>query len=182
MIFNLQKNQKAFTIIEMLVVVTIFATISALVMANFHKFDKSSVLDGEADKLYSILRQAQILSLTGQTIAGQRYNYGVHFLKCSANCSYILFADLDGDNIYDSSPEEKYGQGTYSLSKNIYIENLSPITVDDKLDIIFEAPLENTYFNNSQSQETATIILKHSSSSLQKTISVNRISNQIDIY
>ena len=59
---------------------------------------------------------------------------------------------------------------------------VTDINNDNKLDIIFEAPLENTYFNNSQAQESATIILKQSSSGLQKTISVNRISNQIDIY
>ena len=129
--------------------------------------------------MVSVLRQAQIWALTGQTSGAIRYSYGARLTECVSNsCVYILFKDLNGNNLYDSG--EEISGAEYNLIKGVYIETLSP-QVSNNLDIIFEPPLSKIYFNNSVSQDSAQIVLGSSLTTDTKIITITRESGQIDI-
>jgi len=177
------KNPKGFTVLELTVVISITVILLLIFLANFRGFENRSALDYEADKLVSVIKQAQMLALTGQTIGNTRYNYGVHLYECiSGACRYILFSDLNGDNDYDAG--EEYSQGTFIITQGVYID-VDDLTIDssivDPLNIVFEAPFGNTYFNDSQVQDQAQIILSSSHYDGQKTITINRVSGQINV-
>jgi type II secretory pathway pseudopilin PulG len=179
------KNQKAFTVLELMVVIGIMVMMLLLTIPNFQNFDKNQILETEADKLFSVLRQAQVWALTGQTVSGTRYNFGVHFNStCVANaCNYVFFKDLKdpinpGDKRYDQG--EEYGIGINSFGRGVYASAINPNS--DGLDIVFEAPSGAIYFNGVVADESsATITLTSSVSGKTKTITVNGSSGQINI-
>jgi len=177
------KNQKAFTVLELMVVIGIMVMMLVLTIPNFQNFDKNQILETEADKLFSVLRQAQVWSLTGQTVASARYNFGVHFNSgCTAGaCNYVFFKDSwnGGDKIY--AVGEAYDVGQSSFGKGVYVSAISPV-LNGALDIVFEAPSGTIYFNGATaSGSNATITLTSSISGKTKTITVNGSSGQINI-
>lgn len=174
-------NERGFSVLELMVVAAIMAILFTLVIANFRGFQNRNTFDAEAEKIVSVIRQAQTWSLTGQTVAGQRYFYGLNLGVCSSNnCNYYLFKDSEsaGDKLYTTG--EAMEGGSYKMTTGIYIESVTP-AVSNKLNVVFSAPLGKIYFNNSEMSETATIVLKSTKFSGQKTIQINRISGQIKI-
>ncbi len=174
-------NCQGFTVLELVIVAAIMVFLLSLVIINFHGAEYHTTLDSEAEKIVSVIRQAQIWALTGQTFAGQRYFYGVNFEVCTSNnCNYYLFRDSEstGNKIYDVG--EVVDAGSYKMPVGLYIESVAPAS-GNKLNVVFSAPLGQIYFNNSEANETATIVLKSSKFSGQKTIQINRFSGQINI-
>ena len=148
---------------------------------NFQGFEKTQVLDTEADKLVSVIRQAQIWALTGQTSDNVRYSYGIHLEECNAleTCEYIFFKDIDKDYIYDQN--ESITSGNYAFIKGVYIDSVDP-NLSGILDIAFVPPLTEIYFNGETSTSQAEIILTSSfTSGNQKIITINQESGQIMI-
>ncbi len=91
---------RAFTLIELIVVVAIVGLISGLFLAHYHSGEQVSDLQTYTQKIVSILKQAQSWALTGQETNGLRPGYGIYF---SDSQTYFLFADLD-DRRVASSP------------------------------------------------------------------------------
>src|SRR3989338_2874825 len=58
-----QKNKPGFTITELVVAAGIIAMISVMVVVNFRGANQKAALDNEAERLSTILRQANINSL-----------------------------------------------------------------------------------------------------------------------
>lgn len=182
---KLKKNNFGFTLMELMVVTAILVVLLVIVVANFRAVDFRSSLDNEAEKLAAVLRQAQIWALTGQTISGARYSFGIHLEECASGvCNYILFVDLDGDNVFDSIPDERYGQGDHNMVETIYLaDNALKLgsSWPNSLDIVFEPPLATTYFNNSQTEATAEITLSSTYFSGTRKVVVDRESGQINM-
>lgn len=179
--FKIKINQQGFTALELITVASIMAVLLTLTIANFKASGNRTSLEYETEKIVSVIRQAQIWSITGQTVAGSRYAYGVHLSQCvSGSCTYVLFKDSEtaGNGTYDVG-EEVTG-GTYTLSSGIYIESVIP-TASNNLDIIFTAPLGTIYFNNARLVENASIVIKSNRFTGQKEVTVNNISGQIDV-
>lgn len=172
-------NNFGFTVLELVIVTFIIAILSTIFLINFRGFEHRSVLSTEVDQLASIIRQAQIWALTGQTIGGVRYNYGVHVAKCvSGSCTYYLFKDdeTSGDKKYNTG--EEITGGTYKMLKGAYIDSLTP-ALSDQLDIVFVPPLATVYFNGLQDVTQAQIIFKHTVFTDQKIIKIDLLSGQI---
>jgi type II secretory pathway pseudopilin PulG len=174
------KNRKGFTVLELVVVTGIMVILMVGVMTNFRGYEHKSLLDTETDKIFSVLRQAQIFSLTGQLFNGSRYNFGVHFETCSSgSCEYVLFADLDDDKRYDAG--EEYEQSEFNILEGVFVQNMNVGGAVSELDVLFEAPLGEIYFNNSQATEEAQIIFAHTKFEGTKIITINSVSGQIDV-
>jgi len=171
-------DQQGFTALELVIVAGIMAFLLVLVLSNFRGFEQRSALDGETDKLASVLRQAQIWSLTGQTSSATRYSYGVHLSKCaSGSCAYILFRDTEtgGNKLYDAGEEVV----SYTLPQGVYVDSLTP-NISNQSDIVFLAPLGLVYINGAVSASEEAIVLKHTTGR-QKSVTVNRVSGQINV-
>jgi prepilin-type N-terminal cleavage/methylation domain-containing protein len=169
--------KKAFTVLEMVVVISIITILFSIFMVNFREVDTTQLLETETEKILSVLKEAQIYSLAGQTSSGVRYNYGVRLSSCvSGSCSYILYGDSSTDG-YDVGEENNSGR-TMNILTGIYVSSVLP-EVSGNLDITFEAPLSEIYFNGAQAVEEASIVLTNSSGST-KTITINRLSGKIE--
>lgn len=178
MIKKIFSNQRGFTALELIVVAGIMAFLMTIVLSNFHGFSQKTALDGETDKLASVLRQAQIWALTGQTTSAVRYAYGVHLSICvSGSCTYILFKDSEagGNKLYNAGEEIM----SYVLPKGVFVDSLTP-NVSNVSDLVFLAPLGVVYINGAVSANEESIVLKHTTGR-QKTITLNRVSGQINV-
>lgn len=95
-------GMRGFTLVELLVSVSIFSLITGIVVYNHSKFSSDLIVTNLAYQVALSIRQAQVygLSVRGATSAlgQQTFNagYGVHFDKVS-NQSFYFFADT-GNN------------------------------------------------------------------------------------
>ena len=176
--------------IDLIVSASIVAILSAMVIANYKGSNQKVILVSEAERLSSIIRQANINALIGQTVNGVRPpgGFGVHIEKCAhsspAVCSYTLFADQDQD--YKLSSNDDILQAINTFDKNVEFSNISADSNSDitQLDITFVPPQGTMYFfdeNGVLSDEEITIILHFIKTNYQRSLIVNRISGQIDI-
>ncbi|MCX6800204.1 MAG: prepilin-type N-terminal cleavage/methylation domain-containing protein [Candidatus Falkowbacteria bacterium] len=163
----MKKNQKGFTLVELLVSTAIIALMSALFFANYRHGGVGVDLSGTVHKLASDIRVAQNYSLgtkkfNGVTPSG---GWGVHFDLANNNKQYIVFADTNGDYKYE--PEEKYS--TYNISANILI---SSTTQSQLLDLVFLPPDPRTYINGNY-KSSVDIVLQEELNHTTKKIEIN---------
>lgn len=96
-------NQKfGFTMIELMVTVSIFVVVSSIVLANYPKFSSNVTLDNLAHAIAISIREAQVFGLSVKEFGSGSSvfpGYGVSFNN-SYNKSFILFADSNGDKEY----------------------------------------------------------------------------------
>ena len=110
--FKLNKlNKKGFTVIELLVVLAIFAAISGVAIFNFGAFQGRVDIKNLASDIALKTIEAQKSSLSGQfppaaqgtPSATWKPSYGVYFNTASRS-NFIYFVDLNTENgLYDSS-------------------------------------------------------------------------------
>ena len=88
-------NNRAFTLIEMMVVVGIVIVITGLSFAGYKSGQSQYALQISAQELASNLRRAQSMALSTVTQNGQAPagGYGIYFNKATTDNSYILFSD-----------------------------------------------------------------------------------------
>lgn len=134
-IFHKNKYNKGFTLVELIVVISIFAILSSIMIFNYGSFKSSLSIQNLAEDIALSVRKAQ-----GYAIGVHGYGnsfasgYGVHFSTAEStseyagsNKSFILFANLDDNFKYDNSS----GCGT-PTSVNECLEVLN-ITSSDKI-------------------------------------------------
>ncbi len=140
------KSRPGFTIAELVVAAGIIAMISALVLTNFRGSSQKAALDNEAERLSSILRQANINSLIGLTVNGARPKggYGVHVAACQADCAYQIFPDNDGSHLYSETidlPIQRFGM----LDDNVYVVGVAlPASVCGSGDVNNDGTADST--------------------------------------
>jgi len=143
---------KSFTLVELLVAVGIIILLTALVLPDYRAGERQFALQRSASKLAQDLRRAEEMAMSAKepptapdTFKGA---YGINFQTNSSN--YILFADLDNDQIYDSGEEIE----TLPLEKKVKISNLSPAS---PLTISFTPPDPTININPSDSLASITL-------------------------
>jgi prepilin-type N-terminal cleavage/methylation domain-containing protein len=100
---------RGFTLVELLVVLAIVTVLTALILFQHRRFDSSTLLRSLAYSVGLSVRTAQIYGTSVRQFSGSfNYSYGLYF---SGTTSYILFADVNPNRSYDSSPvDEKVQQ------------------------------------------------------------------------
>lgn len=97
---------RGFSLIELLVVISIFSMITIVVLANHSRFNGSVLLGNLAYDIALSVREAQVYGLSVKQFDSQfQVGYGVHF---SDSSTYILFADVNPRN-------NRYDLGTDSI-------------------------------------------------------------------
>ncbi|HOZ36725.1 MAG TPA: hypothetical protein PLR18_02755 [bacterium] len=187
---RLLADKSGFTIAELVVCAGIIAMVSALVIANFQGSNQRASLDNEAERLGSVLRQANINSLIGLTVTGgvrPAGGFGVHLSACSSDCSYFIFADGNGDHLYNpDNPGDIIIQNFGMLDDNVYIHQLVlPLPVGqpqpESLDIAFVPPQGLVYVNGVDTFEQAEMSLGFANSSYERVITIISKSGRINI-
>ncbi len=152
--------RRAFSLIELLVVVSIFSFISVVILANHSKFNTNVLLDSLAYNSALSVRQAQVYGISvrqSAALPGEfQIGYGVHFQK-STPSQYILFADLNKNKKYDGTPTDSIVE-TYVIGRGHHIKQFcahtttTPNCSDDAsapinyLDITFLRPVPDASF------------------------------------
>ena len=97
----IRRQKNGFSLIELIVVVTIIALISAIVLVNYRGGQERFALQRSTHILAQDMRHAQELAMRAENFHGtvSRGGFGVHLV--SNTSSYILFADCDGDRVFD---------------------------------------------------------------------------------
>ncbi len=166
-----------FTIIELLVAISIFIVVTSLVVANFRRGARSDELKIAASGLASTMRRAQTMALAGEAINGAvpAGGYGVRVAQSEPG-RYIIFSDIDGNKIYGTG--EELNGGITSLPANIIINAVSPTPTAD---VVFKPPKPTIYINGGAVENSLVVTLKDLISNQTKNVTINRISGQISV-
>ena len=131
-VFRKQK-QKGFTLVELLVTISIFVILTGIVLFNQTKFNSTILLTNLAYDTALTIRQAQTYGInikefnsTGAVDGGQFLPYGVHFER--GQKSFILFTDLDENGIFNGATttcQKTEGCVTrYNIKRGNYIQDI----------------------------------------------------------
>ena len=110
------KLKAAFTLIEMLVVISIFMIITGVILANFPAFRDKAALDLLAQEIATTIRQAQVYGIgTREAGSGSDFtSYGIYFdLTDTVNLgekAFYLYADRRPD--LNTPPDQKFTNST----------------------------------------------------------------------
>ncbi len=151
-----QKTARAFSLIELLVVIGIFSLISIVVLANHSRFNSSVLLGSLAYDIGLSIREAQVYGISVKQFSNQfQIGYGMDF--SSAN-SYTLFADVNANKTYNADSDSvvqlyTLGQGNHisrfcgitSSGSEECSDSGTPIT---RLDIVFLRPNPDAYISS----------------------------------
>ena len=97
-----KRKSSGFTLIEILVVVSVIAIISTYLIVNWRKNEKRYQVQFAAQELVQNLRKAQDMALSGKKYPGETTvpsAYGIYFNLSTKN-SYLIFGDKNGNNTY----------------------------------------------------------------------------------
>ncbi len=91
-------SSKGFTLIEMLVVLSIIGIVTATVVTGQHSFDRSVILTNTAYDIALSIRESQAYGFSGKSATNsvldkENYAYGIDFNTTQNNNAYTLFAD-----------------------------------------------------------------------------------------
>jgi len=140
--FHKIKYNRGVTLIELVVVITIFMVISGIAIFNYGDLNSSMSLQNLADDIALSVRRTQGYAIGVRGYGGTFVDgYGIHFtsnpdisqLYTGSNKSFVLFAEITPNKKYDYSAYDKCGSPKID---NECIEVLN-ITSTDKISEIF---------------------------------------------
>lgn len=130
-------SPRAFTLVEMLVVLAIISIISIVVIVGQGTFDNSLTITDTAYTIALSIREAQTFGLSSRNFNGAtNAAYGVHF-DAGAPRNYVLFADIypaapgspssycPGHTAAAGNPDAKPGNCVYDAGQNELIQTFT---------------------------------------------------------
>ncbi len=99
-------QKEGFTIIELLVAISILLVLSSAMLANYNSMNVRLTLDTLAHQAAQWVRETQVLAMSvKQTTGGANAfpGYGLHFDRATPG-EFVFFADFDGDKNYTPIP------------------------------------------------------------------------------
>ena len=180
-----RKLQRGFTLVELLVTITIFVVLTGVVLFNQQKFNSTILLTNLAYDTALTIRQAQTYGINIKEFNGadEFVPYGVHF-DLNSEKSFILYADT-GYNLETKNLTSYNGVLTkceaddgcvsrYNILRGNYISDLCVNSTGSKpdgdcgkqqLDILFVRPNPDAFIRTGTNKDEgnnydATIIIK----------------------
>ncbi len=201
------RNARGFTLIEMMVSLSIFGVMAAVMLASYRSGSIVDEMRTASQLAASAVRQAQTRSMAGSVISVCRrgaeippqlcsfgcdggecanevpYAYGVRFRSTGdGSREAVIFADLadsTGAANMTMDATEVIQSTKLSSTGRSYVKSLSP-SLGDRLEIVFVPPRPSIYFNNSEADNLAIIEFGHEADDTDtRKLRVNRISGQV---
>ena len=102
------KNQKynlksGFTLVELLVTISMFVIITGVILVNSNKFDSTVLLNNFTYDVALTIKQAQSYGVNVKESSSGSFNtaYGVYFDLAQSKTNFVLFNDVNDNKIYD---------------------------------------------------------------------------------
>ena len=189
----LAPTSPAFTLIEMMVVLTIVMIITATVLVSSNQFNGSILLRSLASQIGLSIREAQLYGVSVKQVSGasadQAFNtvYGVYFGAAAAPSggSYSVFADNDNNQQDNGTSEDVeifhipkgFSISSVCVAKSSGGSYCPPISTTGWLSIMFKRPDPNAHFytdadSSDATYSGATIVVK-SPSGATRTVSIS---------
>ena len=160
---NRNSKFNGFSLIEMMVVISIILILVVLILANYRGSQNRYALAQAAQKLISDLRKTQNMAISG---AGIYKGYGIH--ANSNSTFYTSFGDSNDNQRFDGGDT---ALETINLPAKIKILSVFPSS--GGLDIAFRPPAPITYINGQPTSGlSAVFTLQTDDGSLTKTVTV----------
>lgn len=161
-------TQKGFTLLEIIVVLAIFAVMTSIVVFNYGKFTSQTILTNMAYEVALSIREAQIYGVSVRspdgTLASNPFSlpYGVYFQE--GTNTYYLFADEDIDGEFDGSDCASVGAECvtpYTMQRGIIVSEVRQncIVDPDGLSVTFKRPNPEAKFDGAINVSSADIQL-----------------------
>jgi len=159
-----------FTVVEILVVMALIAILSFVFIPSYHVYKEQLAVQRSANKLSQDIRLVMERAMSAlektECTSSSTYRHGI-YLDENEPDKYILFADCNDNNQYDSADvlikEEVFETG-------VEIYDLTPNFVN----IVFEPPDPTIYISGGL--DTATIILRSKNyHDKQRTVTINKV-------
>ena len=101
--FSNKKNGAGFTLIELMIVISIVGVLSLVVMFNYSTFNDRLALSSAGQEMAIAVRQAQVYGLNVRESSSGNFTsaFGVFIDPVSSPSTYYIFADKDGNDLYD---------------------------------------------------------------------------------
>lgn len=141
-------SQQGFSIIELIVAMSVFVVISSVLLANYNSINHRLSLDTLTHQVAQWVRETQVSAMSVRAHAGGFYQgFGLHFDQASST-QFIFFADLPSGNTkeYDPLPGGfSCGDATVECSKVITLQRGMRI---DRICAAVNPPATVTYQGN----------------------------------
>jgi len=193
---SLPIERPGFTLLELMVSITIFLIITGMVLVNFRSGQYRDELSGSAELVQSLIREAQTATLSGTvtpvacpgltTAAAPPAGYGVYVAPVSGQPPTVLeFADCEsvspityqyaaGDPNFLIVKQATLSSHVYLDPNNLLVGN-TPVS---SLSIVFDALSEQVKINGSSAND-GTITLSHNNIGGAPTVTVNSSTGQV---
>lgn len=176
-IFKIKKN-RGMTFIEMIVILSIFGTLSSVVIFNYNDFQSKIDIKNLSNDIGLKIIEAQKFSASGRIPPSPqsdtfflnptlKSSFGIYLNPSSNNKSFIFFTDLNNDKVFDGSscPGAAECLESISITKGNTISGLS---------VFYQGAATPTSLNNL----TISFIRPNSSANVRSTdIPTNLIPN-----
>ncbi|PLX21780.1 hypothetical protein C0584_01605 [Candidatus Parcubacteria bacterium] len=187
---NILKKKSGFSLIELVVSISIIAIISAIMIANYRSGGNSNELSVAAQNLVSEIRKAQAYSLSHREHNGTIYptgGWGVRLTDDTSgdlNKNFIFYYDIPDigpplrTQKFDQAIEKSYSS---QIGHNVFVSNIICDGVDTNAYfwVVFEPPEPKINFLRSSDPSNTTltegintveIVLEHSSGKTKSII------------
>ena len=174
--------QKGFTVIELLVVISMVAVMSLIVLVQFGSGNEGFALGSAEQLLKTDIRGALTWAQGGRTCCSDQVPDGYGVVLNIGDSTYDIYADLDGDQLYSTAADEIIESVDLEEegAANVIISSCSP---DDGsttyCDIHFSVPSGNMYSTGDETTDTE-IELTHSASGSTETMIVSVTTGNIN--
>lgn len=174
--------KQAFTLIELMVVVVISVLLAGVIFVNLRAGGRSVELNSAAEKLAGIIKQTQMMALSGKQIDSVRPGggYGVYFDTSTTPDSYRIFANTNDEEDYE------YDAGDREIQIISLPEQVSMTLSDSVTSVIFKPPYGPIYKSSGSGGTPLTgnakvqILLQHLDTNFYAYVRINS-QGEIDV-
>lgn len=183
-----KKENRGYSILEVLAAITIVGIMSAVLLADYSSNRQSIFLKQATGQVIADLRTAQNMAMNTAKFNGQipSGGYGIHFNPLPS-ASYVIYADVNADGIY-ADPAEKFISrnldnkiqiSSFAVNE-VNLNDINFIPPDPKVCFDRKSPVAASFCPDGMAPGfSAVITLRYGADGLEKTITVNGITGQI---